>query len=67
MMANWNPGTFIQEVRQQMAKVVWPTRREAFVTTGIVFVFVSLAALFFLMVDQVFSFVVRALLQIGIG
>ncbi len=62
----WNPGQFIQEVRQQMMKVIWPTRREAFVTTGVVFLFVFVAALFFLMVDQVFSFVVRSILQVGL-
>ena len=46
-----NPIQFIQQVRAEVAKVVWPTRREVAVTTGLVFVLTTLAAIFFFFVD----------------
>ncbi len=64
-MAKTNPFTFMQEVRQEVAKVVWPTRRETTVTTIMVFIMVFLAAIFFLAADQVLSFIVGQLLALG--
>lgn len=64
-MAKTNPFTFMQEVRQEVSKVVWPTRRETTVTTIMVFVMVFLAAIFFLLADQVLGFVVGQLLALG--
>ncbi|MFK7793234.1 MAG: preprotein translocase subunit SecE [Devosiaceae bacterium] len=64
-MAKTNPFTFMQEVRQEVSKVVWPTRRETTVTTIMVFIMVFLAAIFFLAADQVLSFIVSQLLAIG--
>ena len=64
-MAKTNPFTFMQEVRQEVSKVVWPTRRETTVTTIMVFIMVFLAAIFFLAADQVLSFVVGQLLALG--
>jgi preprotein translocase subunit SecE len=52
-MAKFNPFQFLQEVRAETAKVTWPSRRETLVTTGMVFVFVTLATIFFFVVDQV--------------
>jgi preprotein translocase subunit SecE len=65
MMAKTNPFTFFQEVRQEVSKVVWPTRRETTVTTIMVFIMVFLAAIFFLAADQVLSFIVGQLLALG--
>ena len=48
-----NPFEFIQQVRAEAAKVVWPTRRETLVTTGLVLMLVVFTSLFFLVVDQV--------------
>ena len=48
-----NPFEFIQQVRSEAAKVVWPTRRETLVTTGLVLMLVVFTSLFFLVVDQV--------------
>lgn len=62
-MAKVNPGKFIEQVRQETAKVTWPSRKETTVTTVMVFIFVVIAALFFLGVDQVLSLAVRALLD----
>ena len=61
-MAKTNPFQFIQQVRSETSKVTWPTRRETAVTTVMVFIMVFLAALFFLLVDQVLSFGVGFLL-----
>jgi preprotein translocase subunit SecE len=64
-MAKTNPGEFVQQVRREVAKVTWPTRRETMISTVMVFVFVILAALFFFFVDQILAQVVRMLLRIG--
>ncbi len=64
-MAKVNPAQFIQEVRQETAKVTWPSRKEAMISTGMVFVMVIAAAIFFLLVDQVMQFGIKQLLGIG--
>jgi len=56
-----DPTKFVREVRSEVAKVTWPTRRETMITTGLVFAMVALAALFFLAIDQVVAVGVRAL------
>ncbi len=50
-MASTNPLQFIQQVRAEVAKVVWPTRREVMLTTVMVFILAALTALFFALVD----------------
>ena len=50
-MAKVNPGEFVRQVRQEASKVTWPNRKEVGVTTMMVFVAVTIAAIFFLMVD----------------
>jgi len=64
-MARTSPGQFITQVRQEAAKVTWPTRKETLVTTMVVFGFVIAAALFFFFVDQILSMVVRLVLGLG--
>ncbi|MBT3787981.1 MAG: preprotein translocase subunit SecE [Alphaproteobacteria bacterium] len=64
-MAKTSPGEFIRQVRQETAKVTWPTRKETGVTTVMVFIMVTVCAIFFLLVDQVLSLGVRALLGLG--
>ncbi|MEE8272323.1 MAG: preprotein translocase subunit SecE [Alphaproteobacteria bacterium] len=64
-MTKTNPVQFFRQVRQEVAKVTWPSRKEVVITTGMVFVFVTIMALFFLLVDQVASYLVR--LVIGFG
>ena len=51
-MATTNPLQFIQQVRAEVAKVVWPTRREVMLTTVMVFILAALAAIFFSIVDM---------------
>ncbi|MBS7793165.1 preprotein translocase subunit SecE [Roseococcus sp. SDR] len=55
-MAKIDPVQFSREVRQEVAKVTWPSRRETLITTGLVLALSSLAALFFLVVDQIIQF-----------
>ncbi|KMK68173.1 preprotein translocase subunit SecE [Puniceibacterium sp. IMCC21224] len=52
-MARTNPLQFVQQVRSEVAKVVWPSRREVLLTTVMVFVMASLTAVFFALVDIV--------------
>jgi preprotein translocase subunit SecE len=59
-----NPVEFLREVRAEGAKVTWPTRRETMVTTAMVFIFVVIAAIFFLVADKAIAFVVQTLLGI---
>jgi preprotein translocase subunit SecE len=59
------PAKFVREVRTEIAKVTWPTRKETMVTTGLVFAMAAIAALFFFVVDQVIGLGVRALFHVG--
>ena len=61
-MAKTNPFQFIQQVRTEVAKVTWPSRRETAVTTLMVLVMAVLAALFFLAADQVLAWGVGLIL-----
>ena len=64
-MAKTTPAQFVRQVRQEVSKVTWPTRKETGVTTATVFVMVLLVAVFFFLVDQIISVGVRAILGIG--
>jgi preprotein translocase subunit SecE len=52
-MAKTNPFEFVQQVRDEAAKITWPSRREAMVSSVMVLIMVALAAVFFLGVDAV--------------
>lgn len=60
-----DPARFVREVRAEMARVTWPSRKETLVTTGLVFAMVTLAALFFFFVDQIIGIGIRALFGLG--
>ena len=60
-----DPAKFVREVRSEVARVTWPSRKETLVTTGLVFAMVALAAVFFFVVDQVIGVGVRALFGVG--
>ena len=64
-MAKTNAAEFVQQVRQELGRVTWPTRKETMVTTAMVFVMVFIAAAFFFVVDQVLSYGVRVLFGLG--
>jgi preprotein translocase subunit SecE len=60
-----NPLTFIQEVRQEVSKVTWPTWKEVWITTAMVLVMVTLTAVFFLITDMIIGNVVNFVLRLG--
>lgn len=64
-MSKVSPFKFLQEVRQEAAKITWPSRRETFITTIMVFVMSALAGVFFLLADQIIRVVVTFVLGIG--
>lgn len=63
-MARINPFEFIQEVRQEVSKVTWPTWSEVWVTTVMVLIMVALASLFFTLTDLGIGTVVQYVLNI---
>lgn len=65
MASRTNPFTFFQQVRQEAAKVVWPSRRETAISTVMVVIMAVLASIFFLVADQVMSYGVSFVLGIG--
>ena len=64
-MSKVNPAQFIQEVRQETAKVTWPSRKETTVSTVMVFIMVFVSALYFLVADQLLQYGVKLILGIG--
>jgi len=60
-----DPARFVREVRSEIAKVTWPSRRETLVSTGLVIAMAAAIAVFFLVVDQVIGLGVRALFGTG--
>ena len=64
-MASTSPMEFMRQVRAEVAKVTWPTRRETIITTVMVLLMVIAASLFFLAADQIISWVVSFVLGFG--
>ena len=64
-MAKTTPALFFKQVRQEVAKVTWPSRRETSISTIMVFVMVMLSAVFFLVVDQIFAASVKFMFGLG--
>jgi preprotein translocase subunit SecE len=72
MMGNYSPALlirqvalFFRQVRQEVAKVTWPSRKETGISTVMVFIMVVFASAFFLLLDQFFSWSVRVLFGLG--
>lgn len=64
-MAKLDPAQYVRDVRQELAKVTWPTRKETLITTGLVLGLSVLAAIFFLIADQLIQLAMRGLFRIG--
>ena len=60
-----NPAKFAREVRQEVNRVVWPTRKETLISTAMVLALVAISALFFLMIDNIIAYGVQWILGIG--
>ncbi len=65
-IAKTNPAQFMREVRQEVSKVTWPSRKETGVTTAMVFVMSVVAALFFFFTDKIIAWVIQLILGIGV-
>lgn len=61
-----NPAQFVNEVRAEASKVVWPSRKEAGMTTVMVFIMATLVAIFFFFVDKILAWFVDLLLRLNI-
>ena len=61
-MARVSPGTFINQVKVESAKIVWPSRKETAMTALMVVIMTSVLAIFFFAVDSAFSAIVHSLL-----
>lgn len=64
-MAKVSPFKFLQEVRSEVDKVTWPTRRETMITTIMVFIMVALASILFLVADQIIRLAITFVLGIA--
>ena len=64
-MAKVNPSLFLRQVKQEVSKVTWPSRKEAVVGTVMVLVLSSLAATFFFVVDLFFAWIMKIVLGFG--
>ena len=63
MATKVNPFQFLQQVRAEVAKVVWPTRRETMLTTIMVLIMAALTSVFFFLVDSLIRTVLRLVLM----
>ncbi|MEK6746260.1 MAG: preprotein translocase subunit SecE [Rickettsiales bacterium] len=63
-MTSLNPAKFVREVRQEMKRVTWPTRKETTVSTITVLVVVAIASVFFLLVDLFAGSVIKLIIGV---
>ena len=62
-----SPAQFVRQVRQEMLKVTWPEKKDTFMSSAIVIILIILFSLFFLLTDQIWSFSIKKIIQIGAG
>jgi preprotein translocase subunit SecE len=63
-MARVSPGAFINQVKAETARVVWPSSRETVMTTVMVIIMTTVLGLFFFSLDSFFSWIVQSLLKL---
>ena len=61
----FNPAQFVREVRTEMNKVTWPTRKETMISSAVVLVLIVIAAVFFLVADTLIASAVKMILGFG--
>ena len=64
-MAKTNPAQFVRQVRQEINRITWASRRETMFASLSVFVMALIASIFFLLVDLLLSNIVQFLLNFG--
>ena len=62
----FNPLRFVQSVKQEAFRVTWPSRRDVLIGSLMVFVLATVAAIFFLLLDQIYRFLLDIILTINI-
>ena len=65
-MAKISPIQFFRQVKQEIKKVTWPTRKEVMQPSIMVIILVAIAATFFFFVDQIFGWVVKLIFGLGV-
>ena len=60
-----SPGEFVNQVKTEASKVVWPTRKETWITSVMVFIMVVIASIFFWVVDTGLGFAFRYIIALG--
>ncbi len=65
LMARTSPAEFLRQVRQEVSRVTWPTRKELTQTTLMVFLMALTVAVFFFVIDEALGYFVRFVLGIG--
>ena len=61
------PAQFVRQVRQELQKVTWPEKKDTLISSAIVIFLIILFSLFFLLTDQIWSFSIKKIIQIGSG
>ena len=62
----FNPLKFVQSVKQEAFKVTWPSKRDVMIGSLMVFVLATIASIFFLLLDQIYRFLLDIILNINI-
>ena len=62
-----NPAQFVRQIRSELSKVTWPEKKDTFISSVIVIVLIMLFSIFFLLTDQVWSFLIKKIIQIGVN
>ena len=65
-MAKISPIQFFRQVKQEVKKITWPTRKEVTRTSTMVIILVALATLFFFFVDQIIGWLMKLILGLGV-
>ena len=66
-MSRTNPAQFVRQVRQELQKVTWPQRKDTLISSAIVILLIFLFSIFFLLTDQIWSYSIKKIIQIGSG
>ena len=61
----FNPFKFVQGVKQEAYKVTWPSKKEVLLGSFMVFVLATVAAVFFLLLDQIYKFLLDVILAVN--
>ncbi|NCO04235.1 MAG: preprotein translocase subunit SecE [Alphaproteobacteria bacterium] len=64
-MPKSNPVEFTKEVKSELKKVTWPSKKEMIASTIAVFIMVIIASLFLYLADQIIAFLVSFILDFG--